>query len=172
MDIWQASLLVGAIATAIFSMRSPRGLAWIAAFMASFFISGAYWDAGWPLPALFGIACDVAVWSLIYQWGNYRWEVGRFGLLGVILAMIVVNLSWLVIKALGWPSSHELFAAALEGLNWLALLVIGGGVAAEVIETRGAENGMARGSSRNRGLRGHLLALRAPRRSPPFWRVP
>lgn len=168
MDIWQAALFVGAFLTALAAWRSPRGLAAITAVMASFALSGVYWDEGFPAPALFGIACDVAAFFAIYAYAAYRWEIW---VLRVIQAMVLTNLVWMVTTAAGGAPSHYMFATSLEGMNWVALAIIGAGTAAEAIgETDHA--GLAPDHHRFPRLRRALLALRSPRRAPPFWRVP
>lgn len=162
MDIWQASLLMGAFVTAALSWREPRGIAWITALMASFFVSGAYWDEGLPHAALFGVGCDVAVFFLVYFLARFRWEIW---LLRTIQAMVLTNIAWMVMTASGGAPSHYMFAATLEALNWTALFIIGSGAAAELAESR---DNVRMGSGRWRlgGLRRALLALRSPRETP------
>lgn len=165
MDIWQASLLVGAFAAGLLSWREPRGIAWITAVMASFFVSGAYWDAGLPHAPLFDVGCDVAVFFLVYFMARYRWEVW---LVRTIQAMVLTNIAWIVLTASGSDPDHYMFAATLELLNWIALFIIGGGAAAQYAQSGGKDVGMDLGPRRSGGIRRALMALRSPRATPPW----
>lgn len=166
MDAWQAALLVGAFAAALVSWRAPRALAWITLVMASFFLSGVYWDAGLPYPVVFAIACDVAAFFIIYTRARYLWEER---LLQVIQGMVLVNVAWAVLTASGADPSHYLFATILEVLNWGALLVIGGGAVAQQAEAVGWHGwGLDRRGHRSGGLRRAVLGLREPRSSRPW----
>lgn len=219
MDIWHVALLVGAFLTAGFARHEPRCLSWITLLMASFFLSGAYWDAGLPYAPVFGIGCDVAVFLIINLLARYRWEMG---LLLTVQAMVLVNIycliassqtvveipSWglpalvavdavsivtvaglytsgrrepalylaeaalaanvvyVITASLGVGISHYLFAATLEALNWFALVIIGGGVAAKRVE--GASDGYRVHHRRPSRVRSALAALRSPRAHPPI----
>lgn len=166
MDAWQAALLLGACAASLIALRSPRALAWIWLVMASFFLSGAYWDSGLPYPVVFGVACDVAVFFAVLHWGRYRWEEY---LVRVVQGMVIINVVWAVLTASDADPSHYVFAAVLEAMNWIALIVIGGGAVAQAAEA-GGWNGWGLDRSRHRagGLRRVVLGLRNPRSARPW----
>ena len=166
MDAWQAALLMGAFAAALVSWPDRRALGWIIVMMASFFVSGAYWDAGMPYPVVFAIALDVIVFFVVLDRHRYMWE---YRLLQVIQTMVGVNFVWALLTAGDMAPSHYLFATLLEILNWGALFIIGGGAVAQAAEAGGWHGwGLDRGRHRPSRLRRLVLGLGEPRTSRPW----
>lgn len=116
--------LAAAAAVAIVSYANLRGLAWLLALVAGYFVSGFYWRTGAPNGELVAGLCDAAVCGAIFVLGRYRWELWLWLLSQFSL---LVNILYLVSNLSGARAiDHEVYSIALETLNALAFLLIGG----------------------------------------------
>lgn len=129
-------LMAGAVA--LLSLRNWRGVLWVAAFTASYFASGIYWRIGGGAPELVAGLYDAGIVILIVILARQLWElwvgIAAFLCLAVNILYLVNNLSGAGLV------SHEVYSIALELLNLIALLTIGG-VSAFV--QKGATDGRA-----------------------------
>ena len=121
------SLAIGALICALISWRSPRGHLWIAVGALSYAIATIAWRSGMPMAEVVTALCDASVVATIYFLAKYRWElwIGRLYLLSFGVSIFYLA------GSLGLTSrlDHDLYAIALEGVNWLVLLSIGGSAA-------------------------------------------
>lgn len=119
MDIWQTSLLIGAVGTALLCHREPRALLWIAVGAMNFVVTAAF-ETRWPAwhPYFTGFA-DASVCLAIYFIGRHKWEmmVWRIFQTSVLVSILFIA---------GLIPSHYAYIAGLEACNWAALVVIGG----------------------------------------------
>lgn len=115
--------LAVALAVGILSVRNPRGLLWLAAITASYFISGFYWRTGMTNAELVTGLCDAAVIVAMVFLARYRWELWLWA---IQLGAVAVSFLFLAHNfARGTFISHETYSIALELLNALALITIG-----------------------------------------------
>lgn len=116
--------LATAGAVVLLSINNPRGVGWVAAFTAAYFISGWYWRSPGLSPELVAGLCDAAIAALVLVMGRYIWEMW-VGL--VAMACMFVNIIYLVNNLSGaGVVPHDVYAITLELLNLVALLTIGG----------------------------------------------
>lgn len=120
MSTWHIALMIGASIAAVINYTQPRAIYWILIGAMNFAACVLYYDYGLPYPAAFAALLDVGFVLLLYFKGRYFWETTL--LRSLFLLSIVLN--WLRLTEL--VASQRLYAMALEGVNWLALLVIGG----------------------------------------------
>ena len=106
-----------ALGALILSARNWRGALWVAALTASFFVSGAVWRAT-GAGELFTFLCDTGVALAMYAFGRYQWEAR---LMIVQVCMVLTSLLYTAFPAIGL----EVYQIALEGLNAVALFMIG-----------------------------------------------
>lgn len=112
-----AIILGIALAAAVVSVNHMRGLLWIAAVCASFYLSGLYWDSGLPEPALVGGMCDAIVCLSLFFLASKIWE---FWLWGIMLASVFVNCMLLAVDG-----EYLLFLSiCLEVLTAAALFLV------------------------------------------------
>lgn len=169
-DTW---LMIGALICALISFRNWRGLMWIGIGAVSYITATLAWR--WNLPRADAITAlgDAGVCIAIYFVGKYRWEMWIWRLFQISVAISIIYLA----SRLGITSriDHELYAIALEAVNWLVLLSIGGPVAFQwlarligaALQRMGiSSHGMARSASRN--LRSLGAAVWTERKIPPF----
>lgn len=163
MDGFQAALAIGALVAAVLSWREPRGIAWIVAGATSFVLTAGWEAQGWAYhPVATGLA-DAAVCLLIYLFAAQRWEIWLYR---IFLASLLIS----GLRVIGLVPSHKAYVIGLELCNWAALAVIGGTPAGEEIGVRLARLGPVRPAVLR--VRRAVAALRAPRATPPFTRVP
>jgi hypothetical protein len=120
MTLIDAIYLAVAAAVIVLSVRNWRGVMWVAALTASYFVSGLWWRSGAAGGEMVTFLCDAAVFLLIYLVGRKWWEVG---LLGIQLLMVITSALYM---ATGHIVGHEIYSITLELLNAIALLLIGG----------------------------------------------
>lgn len=119
MNEYQFALLIGAAITALITYRTPRALLWIGVGALSFVLSTLYGRTGLPFPAAITALCDAGVCFAIYFAAKARWEMYLFLL---FQGSVLVSTMYLA----GIIGPHWAYIAFLEGINWLALGVIGG----------------------------------------------
>ncbi len=162
MSEFQIGMIVLCGVAALVSWRNWRATGWIAALAGSFLASSFYWRTGLPYGEFFAGICDATVCLLIYAFGKYRWELAVWRM---FQAMLLVNILYLAGNiGIFYRVDHVFYASILEALNILILLTIGG---VAVLQRIGSN-----GSFLSSWPRVHraLLALRARRRSHPFWK--
>lgn len=118
-DGWQLSLLAGAIVTVIVSTNVNRAALWVFLAGASFIVSTAYARAELPFPPFFTMMADATVCLVIYFLASRQWEVWLFR---AFQASVLISLLYLV----GFIGPHYWYIAALELVNWIALILISG----------------------------------------------
>lgn len=120
-DLW---LLAGLGLAFLFARRQPRAIPWLAGLALSYAVSTVYWRSGLPYAAFIGGICDAIVALAIYFGGKEKWETG---LRWLLLVSVSVNLYYLASQyGVVTPIAHNAYATALELINWLALVLIGG----------------------------------------------
>lgn len=158
MDWWQLSLLIGAIATMVLSANVSRAWLWIMAAGASFVASTAYARLALPHPPFFTMMCDAAVCLVIYFLASRQWEVWLFR---AFQLSVLISLIYLV----GFIGSHYWYVAALEAVNWAALLLILGTATLQWIGARDEMGSRAYWAWRVHSAYGGLFS---PRKDNPF----
>lgn len=119
-----AIYLVVWTAFAAASWRNPRGLVWLTALLAGYFASGLYWRAGGTQGELVAGLCDAAMCALLFWFGRRRWELWLWLLSQISL---LVNIIYLTSNLTGaHVIDHEVYSIALEALNAIAFVLIGG----------------------------------------------
>lgn len=149
MNEFQAALAIGAVITALISHRTPRALLWIAVGACSFILSTWYARMDLPYPAAMTALFDASVCFLLYFVAKTRWEMYLFLL---FQGSVLVSTMYLA----GIIGPHWAYIAFLEGINWLALGVIGGTSALSWVDHAGRDR-----SWLVRHLRGADRALHA-----------
>jgi hypothetical protein len=125
-------------AVVLLSLNNPRGVGWVAAFTAAFFLSGWYWRSPGLSPELVAGLCDAAIVALVVVMGRYVWEMWA-GL--IAMACMLVNIVYLVNNVSGaGVVPHDIYSVALELLNLTALLTIGG---VSAFQQKGSTGGIA-----------------------------
>lgn len=119
MNEFQIALLIGAALTALISISQARALLWISVGVASFVISTWYARQSLPYPEAITALCDASICFMLYFLARERWEIYLFVL---FQGSVLVSTAYLA----GVIGPHWAYIAALEGINWLALCVIGG----------------------------------------------
>lgn len=159
MDIWQGALLCGAVGTAVLCRKDPRALAWIAAGATNFVLTASYEAAELPYHPAFTGFMDASMCVGIYFFGKHKWEMMLWR---VFQGSVLIS----ILRLLGVIHSHYDYIVALEVCNWLALFVIGGTKALQLVD---GNLGWER-SYRGAHQRVHHLvrALREKRTTPPF----
>lgn len=140
MQWYHWTLAMAALATAALAARwgLRRGVVWVAWLAADYVVSvgylympkpgGAYlW---WAPAAGVGMLCDAAVCVAIYSIATQKWEVYLYR---VVACMAVTNFAYSWCQIVGWPPvpPRDVYGSLLEGLNYLALLLIVGTAALE-----------------------------------------
>lgn len=157
MNEFQAALLLGALVTAALAYRVPRAVLWIGVGAACFAITTAWARYGLPYPPAFTAACDAAVCLLIYFFGKRRWEMRLWNLFQCSVMVSILYLAGII-------GPKWAYVAALELVNWLALLLIAG----TAITARAGENGNAFSLRPLHRFSVAHRALYAKRKDPPF----
>jgi len=115
-------LIAGAVV--LLSITNRRGILWVAAFAVAYFASGIYWRLGGGVPELVAGLYDAAIVVLVLVLARQLWELwvgaAAFLCLAVNFIYLINNLSGISII------NHEVYSIALELLNLIALLTIGG----------------------------------------------
>lgn len=115
-------LVVGAVI--LVSLGNRRGIFWVTALAASYFLSGAYWRSGGGHGELVAGLTDGTVILLIVLFGVYIWELW-VGL--ILLTAMATNIIYLISTLTGAGFlDHAIYSVVLELLNALALIMIGG----------------------------------------------
>lgn len=104
-----------ASAALVLSMKNWRGALWIGALAISYFVSGWYWRT-YGEGSMVAFMFDAAVFIAMYAVCRRLWEIW---LMAIVLLMAAVNL-------IGPGFDREAYQIALEALNAIALLMIGG----------------------------------------------
>ena len=158
------SLLIAAVLVSAASWRNPRAILWVVLAAVDFAISTVYWRSGLPYAEGVAGACDAAVCLGIYFAARQRWELWIWRLFQTSVAINFLYLAGNI--GIFTPIDHEVYSSALEAINWLTLLLIGGMAGAQWI---GASIASAHRPWSPRGvLHRTLMALRHQRRETPF----
>ncbi len=120
MNVWSLALLFGAIIALALTYKTPRAWLWIGLGAASFAASTLVWEYGdKTFHPLFTFTCDALFCLALHLRIRQQWEVG-------ILFLYIVSVFVSLMKLGGFMPDGIMYAAMLEGVNWLALLWIGG----------------------------------------------
>ncbi len=124
-------LAIGLCFALAFSVGNKRAWGWLLASATSYVVSTAYWRSGLPYGPFIAGMCDAVVCLGVYFFAALRWEMIVYRLFQVSVG---VNFLYLGITLGVIPSrvDHATYAIALEIINWLALLLIGGSGALQV----------------------------------------
>ena len=162
MNWYQIALVIGAIAVTVLAWNVPRAALWVGLGALSAIASAWWHDAGFPYPAVFGAATNLAICFALYAYSQLKWEMRVWNCFHL---MIVIDLLYLS----GWIYSHYDYAVALELANWLALLIIG---SAGIAERAGYGPTWVFARRARTGWAGVLhRRLYAKRTDPPWWKV-
>jgi hypothetical protein len=157
-NIWQVSLLIGALLTLCYSTQVTRAWLWIGIGTLSFVASTMWARAELPSPPFFIMLCDTAVCLTIYTFATRQWEIWLFRIFqGSVLLSIF--------HVFGGVQSQYFYVAFLEAFNWAALLLIAGTATIQMV---GAGNGNHFGRRWSGRVRGAYGTFFTPRKSPPF----
>lgn len=160
MNQYEAALLIMALATAFVARGLPRAWLWITVGAISFVVSATWWRLNLPYHPAATLICDAFVCLTVYSLAREEFEIWLFNLfrLSVLISLL---------KLFGVVQENWVYAAALECVNFAALLLLGGtGILA------GNANGGHTFGSWFGNLRRVGLSLRAARRAPPWFTVP
>lgn len=160
MNQYEVALLIMALVTAFVARGLPRAWLWLSVGALSFIISATWWRLGLPYHPAATLACDSLVCLTIYSLAKEEFEIWLFNLfrLSVLISLL---------KLFGVINENLVYASALEGVNVLALLLIGcTGILA------GTANGCHTFGSWVGSLPRLRRALRAARRTPRWFDVP
>lgn len=160
MNQYEVALLISAMVAAFLARGLPRAWLWIAIGALSFVVSATWWRLGMPYHPAATLACDAMVCLAVYSLAREEFEIWIFNLfrLSVLVSLL---------KLFGVIQENWIYAAALECVNFAALLLLGGtGILA------GTANGGHTFGSWFGGLRRVRATLRASRRSPPWFTIP
>ena len=162
MDIFQISLVLAAVITALLVSNDRRALIWIGVAAANFIACTLYQDSGLTIPPypLFVGLMDATVCLALYIWGHLRWEMLLFRLFQLSVLISILRLSRII-------DTNYVYVTALELVNWLALAVIGG---AQLLRWAGHGRLGNIGAATFGNLRGAGLALFKERKRQPFHR--
>lgn len=138
MSIYEISLIIGAMLTALLSWGNPRGVAWIAAITADLMLSTAYWRAELPYAEVVTGLCDASICLGIYFVGRYKWEMWLWRL---YQASVLISILYLAVHVFQVPSiDQDVYSGMLEAVNWIALVSIG---TASILQVTGPSNVVA-----------------------------
>lgn len=104
----------------VLSARNWRGAMWVAAILASYFITGAWWRIVKVDGEAFTFLCDAALFVAIYLVGRKWWEVA---LLAFQFLMVMTSLTYFIVGANVMP--HDTYSITLELINLAEYLLIG-----------------------------------------------
>lgn len=125
-------------AVVLLSLNNPRGVGWVSALTIAYFVSGWYWRSSGNSPELVAGLADAAIAVMVLIMARYIWEMW-IGL--VALACMFVNIIYLVNNLSGaGVVPHDVYSIALELLNLIALLTIGG---VSAFQQKGSTSGIA-----------------------------
>lgn len=107
------------LAAAAVSARNGRGLLWLGAILANYWVSTLYWRSAGGAPELATGLCDAALCLAIFFLGKSIWEMRVWALYMVSLA---INFVYLASNLTGVGIiDHEIYSIIEEVLNWLAI---------------------------------------------------
>lgn len=121
------SLLIGLLVALWLSAQSRRAAWWLLAAAGSYVLSTVSWRLQWPMAEVITALGDAAVCLCVYFWARYRWEMWVWRLCQISVAISTIYLA----SRIGITSriDHDLYATALEAVNWILLISIGGSAA-------------------------------------------
>lgn len=151
-----------AVLAVMMAWNVPRARLWIATIAWSFAVSSMTWDVvGHELPrfhAFITMLCDCVVCLTVYHAAKEKWEIWLYRL-------FLISVFSSVIRLAGWLDTNILYASPLEIINALAFIMIGGVGLLDRIARHGPSRAF-RHWFRHSGF--PRLALRAPRKAPPW----
>lgn len=112
-----------AASMALASIRNPRGVVWIVAIAAGYFASTLYWRYNGMSGELVTGLCDAAVAALVLVFGRSLWEMVVWA---IFTTSLFVDFLFLANNLVGGPIDHDTYSIALEVLNAIVLVWIGG----------------------------------------------
>lgn len=161
MNKFEVALLIAAGATMVVTRSLPRAWLWIFLGFLSFLVSAVWWRLGLPHHPAATLVCDAAVCLSIYSLAQEKYEIWLYD---VFRLSVLISL----LKLFGIIHENLVYAAALECVNFAALLLLGGtGILAG---TENDESGYLGSWSAN--LHRIRLSLRSARRAPPWFTIP
>lgn len=119
MSVWQFSLAIGALISAVVAMKLPRSSMWIAIMAGNFILCTVYARSGLSYPPAFTLALDTLTCLAIDYYAREKWELRLFNIYQISVLISVLRLFGIV-------DSKYIYVLSLELCNWLALLLIGG----------------------------------------------
>lgn len=160
----ESVMLIGYGLGIVVALGQVRAMLWLAVAALVFLASSFYWRAGLPHPELLAGGLDAAVCLAIYFTGRRRWEMWVWRLFQVMLLINILRLAGGL--QVFYRVDHNAYAATLEAMNWLVIIVAGGTAGLKRIgyDHVGATDPW-------RGLRGVVHSLCEKRRTPPFTAV-
>lgn len=159
MDIFQNALLLGALGAALLCRKDRRALAWIAVGVGNFVLTSFYEAKGMPWHPAFTGFVDASVCLAIYFFGRFRWEMRLWN---VMQLSVLVS----ILRMVGVIDTHYAYVVALEVCNWLAILVIGGTRALQLVDRYLGWERSYRGAHQR--IHRVVYSLREKRQTPPF----
>ena len=160
MSVFELALLIGAFIAAAASRFELRVVLWIAAGVADYVVSSAYYALGLPFHPFFTAMADCSVCLAIYFLARYRWELWLWRAFQLSVAVSILQMLRLL------PGAYA-YALMLEICNWLAIFVLMGKGLLEALHYGFGD--LDRHSAW--GLPGAMRAVRAPRKEAPFHKV-
>lgn len=152
-------LLAVAVVVFISSSDLPRARLWITAGVASYVLSLLYSDFKLPYAPAFAVVCDFVVCWMIYALAKQQWELKLMLLFQLSIILNILELG-------GYINARYLYVYALDVVNLLALMLIGG---ISILEREGY------GRNHFPGLLSPIFrvgaSLQQARDAPPFWTV-
>lgn len=116
------ALLVGAVSASLISRENLRGIFWIVASQACFWLSLLYWDLSGPVPFLVAATFDAIVVGLIYKYGKYMWEKW---LMFLFTACILSNFAAQAFQIMIPSFNIYIHSWTLYAINWGMILYLG-----------------------------------------------
>lgn len=138
MNGFHVALIAGALFVALTSWRLDRSILWILAGAMSFVASALWERLSLPLPPLFTACCDAAVCLTIYAYARQAWELLLYKLFLISIMISIVFVGFTIFPPKMAP--HAIYITLLEGVNWLALLLILGTAAMQRIKAHGGRS--------------------------------
>lgn len=164
MSLDDTALAIGLVFALALSVGNMRAWVWLLAGAASYTVSTIYWRLGGGDAPFVAAMCDAMICLAVYFKGKLRWEtVTGWLFIGMVAINGLYYLNTLGVAPSFGKLSRNDYAIILLGINWLALLWIGGTGAAQFIGAGHVSYGGA-----SRGFGRLMRSLYRPRHHPPF----
>lgn len=130
MHWYHLSLATAFALTAWMAWTLPYGRLWVGLLAFSAYASLLYLKIAppkpWPPAEFIGLICDAIVFIVIKECRKDSWEIKLLGGAVFIMATLELFQLFAVLTPLYRPLPADIYGAALEGLYYFALAVIGG----------------------------------------------